>query len=177
MCETLSAMQGLPECGMAKFLLILPRSWLAKNTPPPPHLNLGRAWHFEIWLAKNIPLQIQTWPELGTLSFDYPRIPLSPPLKRGRAVRVCGINPCIPISFLLLLLLLLACTEVEADGHWVDQSELIKMWIKWSYWLIQSFWLPALYKQYKWIYCQNLKRSRSTLFRSRPLGAFSQFNP
>ena len=34
--------------------------------------------------------------------------------------------------------LLLVCTEAKADGHWVEQSASIEMWIKLSYWLIQS---------------------------------------
>ena len=37
-------------------------------------------YQFSIWLAKNTPPlpRNESWPELGTLSFDYPRIP-SPP--------------------------------------------------------------------------------------------------
>ena len=36
----------------------------------------------------------------------------------------------------------MACTCLRRTGsgysHWVDQSASIKMWVKWSYWLIQS---------------------------------------
>ena len=67
-CERLSAMQGLPECDMAKFLLILSRIPIhnlttQKYPPPPPppspprpgNWNLGRSWRFEFWLPKNNP--------------------------------------------------------------------------------------------------------------------------
>ena len=58
-CERLSAMQGHPECGMAKYLLILPRILILNLT------TLGSP-------------QIEIWPELGTLSFDYLRTPPTP---------------------------------------------------------------------------------------------------
>ena len=69
-CERLSAMQGLPESGNAKFLLKLARtpcsgiflqntpemkSWPdlgtltfdLERTPPPPNSNFSRSWHFD----------------------------------------------------------------------------------------------------------------------------------
>ena len=68
MCERLSAMQGLPECGMPKFMLILPRIpiLILANQEPPPHPP---------------KIKIKIWPEVGTLSFDYPRISPTPKLK------------------------------------------------------------------------------------------------
>ena len=54
-------MRGLPEYGMAKFMLTLPRI---------PILILT---------TQEYPLlQIEIWPELGTLSSHYPRIPPLP---------------------------------------------------------------------------------------------------
>ena len=41
-CERLSVMQGLPELGMANFLLILPRI-----PPRSPNENLVTTWNFE----------------------------------------------------------------------------------------------------------------------------------
>ena len=76
-------MQRLPECGMAKFMLILPR--IPILIPPPK---------IEIWQGVGtlslttqeyhplLPLKIEIWPEVGTLSFDYPRI--HPQLKFGQ---------------------------------------------------------------------------------------------
>ena len=83
-----------------------PQKWkVGKNLAcplPPEKWNLARTWHFEFWLHKNtlLPpklkfvqdlalwvlttqeytphLKIEIWPGLGTLSFDYPRIPPSP---------------------------------------------------------------------------------------------------
>ena len=54
-------MQGLPECGMAKFLLILASQVLpGQEYPPPPPPP---------------PQEMRSWPDLGTLSFDLARIP------------------------------------------------------------------------------------------------------
>ena len=55
-CERLFAMRGLPEYGMEKFMLILPRI-------PIPILT-----------TQEYPLPIEIWPELGTLSSHYPRM-------------------------------------------------------------------------------------------------------
>ena len=58
-CERLSVMQGLPELGMANFLLILPRI-----PPPSPNENLVTTWHFEFWIAKSTPVNenlVTTW--------------------------------------------------------------------------------------------------------------------
>ena len=53
-------MQGLPECGMAKFMLILPRIPIliltTQEYPPPP--------------PPPPPPKIGIWPEVGTLSFE-----------------------------------------------------------------------------------------------------------
>ena len=78
-CERLSAIHGLPDYGMAKFLLILPRIPIQnltthKNPPPPPP-----------------PPKMKTWSEVGTLSFDYPRTP--PPQLQLERVET---NHCIP---------------------------------------------------------------------------------
>ena len=50
-------------------------------TPPPPNWNLDRTWHFEFQLPQFTllpPPQIEFWTGLGTLSFDYPSLPLPP---------------------------------------------------------------------------------------------------
>ena len=45
------------------------------------------------------------------------------------------------VIFLHLSVLVLVCTE--AEGHWVDQSALIKMWSRWSYSVADSGFSPG----------------------------------
>ena len=59
--------------------------WLPKNIPPPQTETLVRTWHFQFWLTQEYPAPpMKHWPELGTLSFDYPGIHPPPKWKIGQ---------------------------------------------------------------------------------------------
>ena len=49
--------------------------------------------------------------------------------------------PETEVSTVSSIVLVLVCRKTEADGHWVDQSALIKMGFKLSYWSAE--WLSA----------------------------------
>ena len=121
-CERLSAMQGLPECGMAKCLLILPRIPYFRpvmNTPLPfPKIEIWPELGTLSFDYPRIPPppEIEIWPELATLSFDYPRI-TPPPLKieiwpeLGRLSRNWSVWRLITVSSPAYCLILIITTH------------------------------------------------------------------
>ena len=67
---------------LQRRVCVCPLPFLSTSPPPSRNERLARTWHFEFWLPKNTPLPFpenKNWPELGTLSFDCPRIHPPPP--------------------------------------------------------------------------------------------------
>ena len=66
---------------------------------------------------------MKIWSGLGTLSFEYPRIPPPPPTKHG-GDECLETNCCIPQGYRLVLSFLSAVGEgVSADKHFVYQDQ------------------------------------------------------
>ena len=78
-------------------------NWDLVPSLPPLQKNwdLDRTCHFEFWLPQNTPSQkIEIWTGLGTLSFDYPSLPLE--LQGHRMWRLISVSPVDTISLTLL---------------------------------------------------------------------------
>ena len=99
-CETLSEVISLVSSHIARDYL---RCKGFQSMAWQNFCSFCQEYQFTIWLPKNYPPppQMKSWPELDTLSFDYPGIPTSPinwnfdhprmlPLPKSVAVGMCG---------------------------------------------------------------------------------------